>query len=137
MVKTYQEYLLNILQYSTTEKVRYIKKHVCFFSMFQCQSWIRVFFNIYSNFKPYFLLSIELNSFIIFCRMQDICGDIFTLVHSWQQSIVTLQYHVVQTRAFLGKGGVYTLIYPATMILMYWGFFLSLMIQIKIYNIFR
>lgn len=68
---------------------------------------------------------------IIFCRMQEIWGDIFTLSHSWQQSIVTLQYYAVQTRAFLGKEGVYTLVYSATKILKYWGCFLSLVMHVR------
>lgn len=58
--------------------------------------------------------------------MQDIWEDIFTLMHSWQVSIFALQYRAVRTRAFLGKEGVYTLIYPATIVLMYWGFFFKL-----------
>lgn len=96
-------------------------------------SWIGVFLSISSNFKPCFLSRdhFELHSSIIFCRMQEIWGDIFTLSHSWQQSIVTLQYYAVQTRAFLGKEGVYTLVYSATKILKYWGCFLSLVMHVR------
>lgn len=140
MVKTSQEYLLNILQHSTTENVRYIKECVCFFSMCQYQSSLGiVFFSIFLKisspiFFPETILNVELNCLLIFCRMQDIWRDIFTLRNSRWQSIVILQYHAVQTRAFLGKEGVYTLIYLATKILMHWGlFFLSLVMHIKIY----
>lgn len=62
---------------------------------------------------------------------ENIWEDIFTLRHCWQQSTVTLQYHTVQTRAFLGKEGAHTLVHSATKILIYWGFFLSLMTHIK------
>lgn len=106
---------------------KYIKEHVCFFNIsVSITSWIRVFLNISSSFKPCFLswdyFEYRAELFHDFCRIQNIWRHIFAFSHSWQQSTVTLQYRAVQTRAFLGKEGVYTLVYPATKILIYWGF---------------